>query len=298
MEELQLILESLPLGYIYVALAIIVLTFAKILKEFLTPYKISEELTEKDNPALGLSITGYYMAVIILYIGVVYHPTEVALPLESDVTLLIRDLSITLFYSILGIVLLNIAHLITDKFLLFKFSTKKEIIEDRNVGTGVVEFATYIAAGLVIAGALNGDSGGKWWFGIITSIAFFIFGQIVLMLFVLFYQKITSYDIHEQIEQDNVAAGVALAGNMIAISIIILKSLSGNFEGWLVTIINLVIWTVIGFLTLLFFRWVTDLLFLPNATITEEIVQDKNVNAAYMESAILIGVSLIIFLIF
>jgi len=292
-------MKSLPLAFVYVALAIIILALAKIFKEFLTPYKVAEELTEKDNPALGLSITGYYLAVFIIFIGVIFHPMAT----DTDVTtldfqLVLHDLVLTLFYTTFGIILLNAAYYIVDKALLPKFSTKKEIIEDRNVGTGAVEFGSYISTGLIVAGAINGESTGQWWFGIFTSLVFFVLGQLVLICFAFIYQKVTAYDIHDEIEKDNIAAGVAFGGNMIAISILVLKGIAGTFPGWDEALIRLLVWSIIGFITLMAFRWIIDLLFVPNATISEEISRDKNINAAYLESSILIGISLVLFFVF
>ena len=44
-------------------------------------------------------------------------------------------------YGLLTIILLNLSILINDKILLSGFSVKKEILEDQNAGTGVIEGA-------------------------------------------------------------------------------------------------------------------------------------------------------------
>jgi uncharacterized membrane protein YjfL (UPF0719 family) len=296
-DQFFLIFNSFPLGLIYISLAIIILVIAKISKDILTPYKIDEELTQKDNPALGLSITGYYIGVLIIFMGIVYHPDNASPDHVIIWSVIFKDILFTLFYSLLGVLFLNIAHRIVDKLILRKFSTEKEIIQDRNVGTGAVEFGNYVSAGMVIAGALNGESGGPWWFGMITASVFFVASQALLVLFTFFYQLIARYDIHAEIEKDNVSAGVALGGNMIALSIIIFNSIVGNFPGWDVAFVNLLTWSGAGLMIIFVFRLLIDLFFIPNATISEEIARDRNINAAYIESAILIGISVIITLI-
>lgn len=295
MNELMVFIKEIPYGLVYLFVALILLSVSRLTRDALTPYKINEELTEADNPALGLSLTGYYLAVIIVFIGVAYDPNNELYFYDAPLATFLYDLGLTTLYAILGIIFLNIAHYLTDRTVLHKFQTHKEVIEDRNAGTGAVEFANYVATGLIVAGALNGDSGGAWWFGVVTGTAFFVMAQIVLALFGIFYQLVTSYDIHAVIEQDNVPAGVALGGNMIAIAIIILKTISGDFTTWEGMILDLVIWSIAGFILLLALRWLIDLFFVPNATITEEIVNDRNINAAYMEGGLVIAMSMIIF---
>ena len=63
-------LEFFPRGLVYVALGIVVLVVAKLVLDLVTPYKINRQLAEKNNSALGLSITGYFMGVIIVFAGV------------------------------------------------------------------------------------------------------------------------------------------------------------------------------------------------------------------------------------
>ena len=62
-------LRYLPAGIGFVVLGVLVLVIAKIAKDFFTPYGLDEQLTEKDNPALGLSMTGYYLGVISVFLG-------------------------------------------------------------------------------------------------------------------------------------------------------------------------------------------------------------------------------------
>ena len=67
-------LEYFPRGLVYVALGIVVLYIAKWILDFVTPYHVSDQLGEKDNTALGLSIMGYFLGVIIVFVAVLYTP--------------------------------------------------------------------------------------------------------------------------------------------------------------------------------------------------------------------------------
>ncbi len=270
----------------YVFLGVVTLIVAKIIKDFLTPYKIDVELTAKDNSALGLTLTGYFAAVIIIFLGasVGLDPEE---PLSASE--LAIELGIVLLYALGGIVALNLGRVIVDKLVLTRFSTVKEIIQDRNVGTAAVEAGCFVATGLIVAGSINGDGGGP-----LSALAFFGLGQVVLIIFSKFYQLITKYDVHAEIEKDNVAAGVALGSSMVAIGVVLLGATRGDFIGWTENLARFGYFAVLGLVLLLILRKVTDFLLLPGTTIAHEIATDRNINAAWIEGIVSIGMATII----
>ena len=69
MENIGSFAQTFVIDIGYVILGVLVLTLAKILKDIMTPYKVDEELTISDNPALGVSISGYYAGVFAIFIG-------------------------------------------------------------------------------------------------------------------------------------------------------------------------------------------------------------------------------------
>lgn len=279
--------EELGLSFVYVLLGIAILLIAKIVKDLVTPYGIGEELTEKDNPALGLSLTGYFVAVVIIYLGASVGDTA---QFEFSKTLpLLKIIGVDALYSLAGIAALLLGRFILDKLILYKFETKKEIIDDQNVGTGAVEFGGYVATGLIIAGAIYGNGGGP-----LSALVFFVLGQLVLILFGLFYQAITGYDIHNEIEKDNVAAGVSMGGSMVAIGIILFRATSLDFVAWEVNIAEFGILAVTGFLMMVGMHKICDHVFLPKTTLAHEISVDRNVSAAWIESVLSMGMAAII----
>lgn len=272
---------------LYVGLGLAVLLIAKLLKDLLTPYKLDDELTARDNPALGLTLAGYYLGVIIIYLGATVGPLpDEELTRGALARLLLTDLG----YAVGGILLLNVGRVILDKVILTGYSTVKEIIEDRNAGMGAVEMGSYLATSLTVAGAVHGAGGGP-----VTALAFFGLGQVVLLLFARFYQVITRYDIHHEIERDNVAAGAAFGLSLVAIGIILLKATSGAFVGWQENLITFAWEAGLGFVLLMVLRWITDWVFLPGTTIAHEIATDRNLNAAWIEGSVAMGMASIIF---
>lgn len=292
-------LEFFPRGLVYVGLGVVVLVLAKFAQDFLTPYRINEQLSHKDNTALGLSITGYFLGVIIVFVGVLYQPLTV---IRDDQWQLTGDFWFDVLevflYAVAGILVLNVARILVDKLVLYKFKTEKEIIEDQNAGSGAVELAVYIAVGLVIAAATAGtgvsdeatvvDS-------IVRSVVFFVLGMAVLIAFALFYQLTTQFDIHEEIEKDNAAVGIAMAGNLIAISLVIFKAVFGEFVGWTESLVTFVVFAVIGFVLLYVVRIIVDFALLPGTKVADELAVDRNHGVAFIQSGVVISAALILY---
>ncbi|MAE71672.1 MAG: hypothetical protein CME06_14540, partial [Gemmatimonadetes bacterium] len=254
--------EGLAMSLAYVASGLALLILAKIAKDITTPFSIDEELTARDNRALALSISGYYLGVTAIFIGAATGADiEAATRLEAA-----AELGGDLAYAIGGIVLLNLGRWLLDRLVLPRFSTRKEIIEDRNIGTGAVEAGAYVATALVVAGAAHGESGGA-----MSTLAFFAAGQVALIAFAKLYDWITPYDLHEEIESDNVAAGVAFGGSMVAIGVVLLRATMEPYVGFAENAGHFLPLIVIGFVALVVARFVTDRALLPNSSLSHEI---------------------------
>lgn len=287
------VLEVFPRGLVYVGMGVFILIMAKIIQDFLTPYRINDQLKNRSNFALAISISGYYLGIILVFIGALYQPfgfvefiSDGGLGFTTDYW---KDVLEVFLYSLGGIVALNVARLVVDKVILYKFSTEKEIIDDQNSGAGVVEAAVYVGVGLIIAGSIAGDGG-----NVSTVLVFFLLGLAALIIYTLFYQFTTPFNIHDELEADNVAVGIALAGNMLAISLIIFKAVFGNFDGWVESLIGFGIFIVIGFALLYFIRLIVDYILFPKVKLSEQISTHRNIGIALIEGSILTCVSLIL----
>ncbi len=274
-------------------LFIVLFLLAKWIKEFSTPYDVNANLTEKDNPALAVSVAGYFFAVTIVFLGAYIGPSRGIL----------ADLSSVGTYSLLGILLLNLSRNINDKFILHQFSDRKEIIEDRNAGTGAVVLGSYIASALIIAGSVHGEfintemEAMDEIYGYLTAVTFFLIGQLVLIIFAKIYEAMTHFSVHDEIEKDNVAAGLGFAGNLVAIGIIIMAATSGDFLGWKAHLIKMGGQVVFIFLFLIVLRFFFDKVIISKADLTHEIRNDKNLGAGLLEFAIAVSFATVLFFI-
>ena len=297
METLVDALVFFPRGLVYVVLGVIVLLLAKVVRSAITRHKEDEEVVQRQNLAEALRLSGYLIGVVLVFVGAVYQPAHLAL-LETGLGLDTQfglDVLRVFLYSLAGIIVLNLLRISMDKLVLYKFDVEKEIVDDRNVGTGAVEFGINVATGLMIAGSLSGAGGGGELLEAITTLVFLVLGQVVLILFALFYQLTTSFDVHDEIERDNAAVGVAFGGNLVAIGFVMLKALSGDFLSWQQSLIEFVVFAVIGFVLLYVLRLLVDLLVLPRVNVSQQMAGERNAGVALVESAVVISCSLILF---
>lgn len=259
-------------------------------------YKIdvSAELVKKDNFAFALANVGYYIALLIAIGGTL---TGTSLGLQTDL------LQITLF-GLLSILLLNLSSWINDRFILRQFRVRKELFRDENAGTGIVEAANYIASGLIIYGAVSGDSidmfpdqeYGFLWSGAVSMLVFWGVGQILLMITGVLYNAILPYNVHDEIEKQNTAAGMGFAGALIAMGVLIGHGTSGDFTSWTDHSLKIFFEVLIGFVFLPISRWIADWILLPGERLTHEIVHQEfpNKGAALVEAFAYIGSAVLI----
>lgn len=276
-------LDNLILALILIVGFYVIFYIGKVVHDLIhRSYNLNTELVENDNAALALAISGYYLGLVIAIGGTLVGPSQG----------IVNDLLDLAFYGIISIALLNISWVICDKIILYKFHVNDELIRDHNQGTGAVVAATSIASGFIIYGAVSGEGGSIW-----TTLIFWAIGQIVLILAAMVYRLITPYDDHEEIEKDNVAAGVSFAGALIAIGIIVGLAGEGDFTTWREALPSYIGFAVVGLILLPVIRTLTDKVLLPTVKLSDEIAnQEKpNVGAAYIEAFSYIAAAFIVY---
>lgn len=290
-------LQAFPRGLVFVAVGLVVLALAKFARDVVTHYSVNQEVVEKANLAVALRLSGYLIAVILVLAGVLYQPlSEQAV---TDGFGFDRDFGIEVLrvflYSLGGIVALNLVRILFDRLILYQFHLEKEVVEDQNAGAGAAEFGMYVATGLLIAGAVAGDTGSSEAEAALVALAFFGMGLALLIVFALFYEFTTPFKIHDEIEQDNPAVGVALGGNLIGIGLVALKAVFGPFDGWGESIAAFLVFGVLGFVLLYVMRLLIDLILLPTVKVSDALSSGRNVGVALVESSVVISSALVLF---
>ena len=285
----------IELGYFlystaFVAAAMLMLYIAKSVFDLATPFKLKVQMTEQDNPAVGIVLCGYLLGVIAVLAGSFIGEGEGSMDLDG----FLNDMGPTAFYGLLGMSLLFLAGMINDKLILRQFSNTGEVINKKNVSVAVIIAASYLGSGLIIAGSLRGGE------DILSVIVFFLIAQTALVLFAIIYQKATSYDDQKELgEHKNLACGLAFAGNLLAYSILLMKA--GTMDGPDGEVIVLLerfqffaYYAISGAILLPLLRFINDIAFLPEAKLTVEIERDRNINAGLLEASLAVGMAVVL----
>lgn len=260
---------------------------AKWTKGLMVSYKLDAQLTEYDNTAVSISFSGFILGITAIFAGAVAESPAAAAPSSSSLT---EEFLAVAGYSLLGLALLHLSRLVNNRLILSRFSVEKELIHDQNPGTGIVEAASYLSSGLVIAGAIYGEGG-----GLLSALVFYAIGQVCLIAFGWLYQRLSPYDVHAEIEKDNTSAGVGFAGGLISIGIILMKAVSGTFKSWAEDLAEVGVDVLIVFIYLIGVRLVFDRLVLRNSNLQNEIVRDQNLGAGILEMVVSVSFSAVLF---
>ena len=285
-ENMLTILDGLLTTLTYIAVSFLLFFIGKMAYQLFHPrVKVAYELVENDNLAFAFAHVGYFIGLLLAIGSVMLGESEG----------LVNDLMGIGIYGLLSIVLLNLSLIINDKIILSNFDLKREIFDDKNVGTGIVEGTNAIATGLVVMGAITGEGYGDSG-PIVNVLVYWILGQVILFVTSKIYNLMTSYDVHDHIEKGNIAVAVGYSGAIMAIGNLINNALAHDFDSWMVTIQDVGFNVIVGFAFLPIARFLTDKILLPGQKLTDEIInqEDPNVGAAIVEAFAYAGGSMLI----
>ncbi len=329
-------LNELLNSAIYFGASLVLIFLGRVVYKLFHPkLNTRAELLEKDNFAFSISYVGYFIG-LLLAIG------SALLGGEND--LLEDNLLAILVYGLGAIFLLNLSQIINEFIVFNKFKVKKEILEDQNAGTGIIEAASYIATGLIIMGAskrpeenpmteilmmkkssmeeilmmkesLMEESLMEKIFMMKESLieeilimkeslmeesliilAFWGIAQIALILSSFLYNLITPYNIHAEIEKDNVAVSLGYAGSFVAISIVLSHAISLSHDLSPEAVLTVAVLFIIALIALPITRLITDKLILAGYDLKTELVEQTrpNIGCGLIEAMAYISTALLI----
>ena len=244
---------------------------------------LKDEIFGRSNSALAISTAGYLLGIVIALGGVLTGPSA---GLQADLT------SIALF-GLQTVVMMLVASFICEKLLLHHFDNTKEIVEDQNLGTAFVEAGLHIANGLILLSIQQGA--GAWQ----TGIAFWAIAQVVLLLAGLLYEWTTSHSIHDELERDNAAVGLAFGGVLVGMGNIVSISVGGDFTGWGESLKLFAADVLFGLVALYLIKKLTDLLLAPGVSLAgEQTAETPRIGAGLLEAFGYVGGSMLIVWVF
>jgi uncharacterized membrane protein YjfL (UPF0719 family) len=244
---------------------------------------LKQELFDKNNVALAVSTAGYLFGIVLALGGVLSGPSGGWL----------ADLQAIALYGVMTIAMMLVASWLCEKVLLSRFNNTKEVVEDQNLGTAFVEAGVHIANGLILLAIQQGA--GPWWVGVV----FWALAQGVLMILGLLYEKATPHSIHDELEKDNAAVGLALAGALVGMGNIISLAVAGDFVTWGDSLITFGADVAFGLLILLIIKRLTDVLLAPGVSLAAQQTHEKpRIGAGLLEAFGYVGGSMLVIWVF
>ncbi|MBT4101376.1 MAG: DUF350 domain-containing protein [Gemmatimonadetes bacterium] len=244
---------------------------------------LREELFEKGNVALAVSTAGYLFGITIALGGVLAGPSA---GWQADL------LGISV-YGGMTVAMMLVASWLCEKVLLSRFNNTKEVVEDQNLGTAFVEAGVHIANGLILLAIQQGS--GAWWIGVV----FWALAQVALMVVGLVYEKATTHSIHDELERDNAAVGLAFAGVLVGMGNIISLAVAGDFTSWKDSLITFGADVAFGLVILLVIKRLTDVVLAPGVSLAAQQTQEKpQIGAGLLEAFGYVGGSMLVVWVF
>lgn len=287
------ILTGLGQTLIYVIAGIGFTFLAKRIDDWRTRDFNDDDHIDNGNAAVGFRRAGLYLGIAVALSGAFSGASG---GFWRDITqLLIDGLIIVGFMFSTRFIndYIMLGHINNDAECIRTFESGNGQVTTGNTAVGIVEAAMYLATGFILHGAISG-TGGSFVQGILSAILFFIIGQGILLALGLFYEMVTPFNVRNEIKANNPAAAIGLSGNIIALGLILMASISGPFTGWRSDITAFAIYAVFGIIMLMIFRLVIDKLLLPTTNIATEVSEDRNVAALLVVESAVVAVAVII----
>jgi len=244
--------------------------------------ELTLELFVRDNVAVAIALVGYYLGIVTALSGVL---DKVGKTWQEQLLYLAS-------YGAGVIVLMLAGAWVGDRFIMHRCDTAREIREEQNAGAASVEAGVHIANGLILSAALAGQSGG-WLVGLVC----WLIGMGVLVLVSSIYPRIANYRVFGEIRnRNNPAAGVALAGLLIATGNVVRVAFAPEFQNWTQSFAQYGLLLGVCLLALAVIRAIADLVLVPGVKISDEIVNQSvpNLGAGLIEAFAYIAGSFLI----
>jgi len=244
--------------------------------EVATRTRFRDELMVKDNPAAGVALSGFYLSLFLALSGL----------LSGEPGPLLADLRLTAIHGAVAI-----AAIVACTFAwspLVRVSLREDILAKRNLGAGIVTASVLVATGLVYRGAVHLESENP-----AHVAAFFALGEGALLLYLLLYEWVTPYDVHQEItEKTNIAAALSFSGATIAAGLILGNAVEGAFTTWKESLTEALLYMIPVLVLPLVRLVVVNGLLLGFGSVNREVVEDRNTAAGLVEAAAYVGIAL------
>jgi uncharacterized membrane protein YjfL (UPF0719 family) len=233
------------------------------------------QLMDKDNPAAGVLVAGFQIGLFLALSGL----------LAGEQSTLAHDSMLTAAHGAGAVAALILCPFVWRP--LVHVQVHADILEKKNLGSGLVVASLLASTGLIYRGAVSGQGEHAG-----TTAAFFAVGEGALLLSTLLYEWVTPYDVYAEIgEKSNLAAALSFSGACLAAGLILGNAVEGEFKGWRESILESLLYMT-PLLALPVVRWIlVNGLLLGMGSVNREVRDDRSITAGLVEGSAYLGLA-------
>lgn len=211
-----------PLPYLIVS-ALLLLIY-KIVHDWITEYD-DDALLKKGNRAVAITRAGAYLGVAIAMTGSL---------INNDERTYWERVGMFALDGVIALGVLTAAVFLFDKVIVRGVKNSASIAGG-NFAVGFLEASAYISIGLITSASFSGNGQGLF-LGIVNAMVYSGIGMMTLAAIYLIYcwawKRFKKRDVDAQVAQGNLAAAVDAGTLLVAISLTLWFSISGDFTDW------------------------------------------------------------------
>jgi len=272
-------------------IALVLLSGMRFISGVVSNVSATQEISQKDNKAFGISLAGAMIAVSIMLMGVVSG--------ESAYNLGAEAIQVVVF-GVLGIVLMWVTRIVFDHVSFPGLSIHQQIMQG-NTSASIIDACNMIATAIIIKGAMVWVNGNLS-IALMTVVVSFVASQIIMALATFYRVNVykrrhKGQSLHRAIEEDNQALAIRFSAYRIGIAIAVsaaFKVVEYDPEDFFVLFSIWFSVALILFFLLTLIAMVIRLGVLHKVNIREEVGEQANLAVGVIEGAIYIVVGLLL----
>jgi uncharacterized protein DUF350 len=235
----------------YVAIVLVFMLTGRVASDLLFR---SKRRNGPPNLALSLRHGGQYLAIAIAMTAALQGNAG---GLVTDMLELVRDGGVIVFALIA-------AQKLNDWCIVPRLDNDLAVAGG-NTAVALTEFGSYIATGMIASASFGGGEG-SW----LTAIVFFALGQLALIGGFWAQERLLRGSFVDGVIRGREGAGVAVAGVLIALGLILRASVAGPFLGWTESLRALALYALGGILFLVAFQEVFAYVFVKRRHVEDQ----------------------------
>jgi len=265
-------LTRLGITAAYVAIVLVFMLMARLVSDLLFRTK---RTGHPPNLALSLRHGGLYLAVAIAMTSALQGTAG---GFVSGVLEVLRDGGAIVFALI-------VAQKINDWCVVPGLDNDRAVA-DGNTAVALTEFGSYIATALIASASFGGGEG-SW----LTAVVFFALGQLALIAGFWAQERLLPGSFVVEVIRGREGAGVAVAGVLIALGVVLRASIAGPFLGWGASLRALGLYALGGIVFLVVFQEIFAYAFVKRRHVED---QYHSVGTASVVACGQIGIALVL----